>query len=162
MIKEDFFKEKKAHYRSKYGSSYFYTEKGVYRSSNHWGRVANCRWKIKGVEDYKNQVYYIGFANWSDFFPLNNYDKVFYLEVNVSTGETVISRTTKTHDSSHFLMTLDFAFKRLKQIKELYKDYKWAMYFNESIEISRGKLIQKLIDSEKPLQEIKQQLKNDF
>lgn len=162
MAENNFFKEKQAHYKSKFGSSYFYTQQGVYRYSNHWGRVANCRWKISGIEDYKNQVYYVGFANWTDFFPLNTNEKTFYLEVNVETGITIIHRITATEISSHFLMTLNVVFKRIKEIKALFKDYKWALYYTAPIEIVRTAFIHKLINSEKPLQELKQELKNDF
>lgn len=162
MINNDFLKDKRIHYKSKFGSCYFYTEKGVYRYSNHWGRVANCRWKIKGIEEYKNQVYYVGFARWVEFFPLNNFEKEFYLDVDFSTGETIIYRITETETNPRFLMTLDLAFKRLKQIKTLFKDYKWALYYNESIGIVRTALIQKLINTDKPLQELKQSLKNDY
>lgn len=162
MINNDFLKEKTVHYKSKFGSSYFYTGKGVYRYSNHWGRVANCRWKIRGIEDYKNQVFYVGFAKWVDFFPLNNYEKVFYLDVDFLTGETIIYRITAAETLPHFLLTLDLAFKRVKEIKTLFKNYKWALYYNETVEIVRSTLIHKLINSEKPLQELKQSLKNDF
>ena len=41
--------EENIHFKSKSGSSYVYTEKGVYRYSNHWGRVANCRWKLNSI-----------------------------------------------------------------------------------------------------------------
>ena len=34
------------HYKSKSGSGYCFTEQGVYRISNHWGRAANCRWRL--------------------------------------------------------------------------------------------------------------------
>jgi len=162
MIEEDFFKEKTVHYKSKFGSSYSYTEKGVYRYSNHWGRVANCRWKISGIEEYKNQVYYAGFANWTDFYSLNNTEKAFYLDVDFSTGKTIIHRITAAETNPRFLMTLDIAFKRLKEIKMLFKDYKWALYYKETIEVVRSALIQKLITSDKPLQELKQSLKNYF
>lgn len=162
LVSEDFFIKNKVHYKSKSGSLYFYTEKGVYRYSNHWGRVANCRWKISGIEDYKNQSYYVGYANWLDFYPLNNFEKAFYLEVDFNNGTTKIYRINESSPTNCFLMTLDFAFTRLKQIKILFKDYKWASYYNENIETLRAKLITKLVNSEKSLQELKQSLKDDF
>lgn len=33
-------------------SSYSYTEKGVYRTSNHWGGVASCQWNLDTVNDF--------------------------------------------------------------------------------------------------------------
>jgi citrate synthase len=160
MVASDFFKDKEVHYKSNFGSSYFYTEKGVYRYSNHWGRVANCRWKISGIEAYKNQVYYTGFANWTDFYALNSTEKVFYLEVDVEIGKTSIHKVKGTETSTHFLMTLNAAFKRQKEIKMVYKEYKWALYFNDSIENVRKKLVHQLINSNEPLQVLKQGLKN--
>jgi len=160
MKSESFFLENKIHYKSKSGSLYFYTSKGVYRYSNHWGRVANCRWKINGIENYKNQDRYVGYANWSDFYPLNNYDKAFYIDPNTQNGNGKIYRIKENHSTNNFLMTLEFALKRLKQIKLLFKDDRWALYFNENVEMVRSKLITKLINSDKPLQALKQSLKN--
>src|SRR5690554_1176140 len=57
----------KPHYISKYGSRYFFTEEGVYRYSNHWGRVGNCRWRLESV-DYKQQTMYWGFCRWEHFY----------------------------------------------------------------------------------------------
>lgn len=161
-VPDNFFLKNKAHYKSKSGSLYYYIDKGVYRYSNHWGRVANCRWKISGIEDYKNQQYYIGYANWLDFYPLNNFEKVFYLKVDVINGTTNIYRRTENTSVDNFLMSLDLAFKRLKQIKVLFKDYKWASYFSENIDIVRIKLINKLVNSDKSIQELKRDLKNGF
>lgn len=162
MVSLDFFKQNPIHYKSKSGSLYFYTEKGIYRYSNHWGRVANCRWKIKGIEDYKNQNYYVGYVDWSGFYPLNSSEKAFYLQVDSKTGETKINRTKEIENSAHFLMTLDFAYKRIKEIKTLFKDYKWALYYNEDIEVLRGKLINKLINSNESYQMLKRSLGSDF
>ncbi len=161
MVAKTFFKEKSPHYKSKSGSLYLYSEKGVYRYSNHWGRVANCRWKIKGIEDYKNQNYYVGYAEWSNFHPLNSSEKIFYIEV-ANNDEAKLFNIKDTPSNEPFLMTLDFAFKRLKQLKILYKDYKWATYYNENVYLARNILTEKLISSDKTLQELKQSLKSKF
>lgn len=154
-----FFDDKSVHYKSKSGSLYFYADNGVYRYSNHWGRVANCRWKIKGIEIYKNQDYYVGFANWNDFYPLNNTDKVFYLKVDYTTKQVKIQRLKNEDKSDYFLMTSEFAHQRLKQIQTLFKEYKWAMYFEQDIDILREIIINKLITSTKAIQELKRELK---
>ncbi len=161
-VEIDFFSKCEYHYKSKSGSLYFYTEEGVYRYSNHWGRVANCRWKISGIEAYKNQIYYVGYSNWIEFYPLNNSEKVHYVKTNVETEDLKIQKATGKNDTTHFLMTLDFALLRLNQIKKLNKDFKWATYYNENIEVLRNKLIDKLINSDETLQVLKQSLKNDF
>jgi hypothetical protein len=162
LVSNDFFVDHKAHYKSKSGSSYFYTDAGVFRYSNHWGRVANCRWNISGISNYKNQNYYVGYANWADFYPLNNPSKSFYLEVNTKNGETTLHKYDENDTTSHFLMTLEFAQTRMKQIRMLFKDYKWALYYQEDIANVRAALITKLINSDVPLQKLKQELKNDF
>ncbi|MCT4698003.1 hypothetical protein [Tenacibaculum haliotis] len=154
----DFFKDKSAHYQSKSGSLYFYTDAGVFRYSNHWGRVANCRWKIKGIETYKSQNYYVGFAKWNDFYPLNNTDKVFYLEVDFLLKQAKVKRLKNKVKKEVFLMTLTLAHQRLKQIQTLFNEYKWAKYFEEDIEVLRKILITNLINTNKPIQQLKREL----
>ncbi|MFD1293681.1 hypothetical protein ACFQ5N_07515 [Lutibacter holmesii] len=161
MVDIHFFKEKSPHYKSKSGSLYLYSNNGVYRYSNHWGRVANCRWNIKGVENYKNQNYYIGYAIWSDFHSLNSTEKVFCLEVN-SNEVLKIVHVNEAKKKSPFLMTLDFAHKRLKQINTLYKDYKWATYYHHDVNLVRDVLIQKLVNSDTPFPELKRNLRFEF
>ncbi len=156
--KIDFFEGKSAHYQSKSGSLYFYADDGVYRYSNHWGRVANCRWKIKGVENYKSQNYYVGFAKWIDFYPLNDFDKVFYLEVDFNKQQARIKRIGNVANTDKFLMTSEFVHQRLKQIQTLFKEYKWAKYFDDDIDVVRKKLILGLVTSNKAIQQLKQQL----
>lgn len=160
MVSEDLFLENKEHFKSKSGSLYYYTKEGVYRYSNHWGRVANCRWRISGIEDYKNQNYYVGYAKWLDFHPLNNFEKAFYIEADTENGKAKIYRINKSTSTNKFLMTLALAQKRSKQIKMLFKDYKWALHYNDNVDVVRNKLINKLVNSDKPLQELKQSLKN--
>ncbi|TDQ27870.1 hypothetical protein DFQ07_1727 [Tenacibaculum caenipelagi] len=154
----NFFEEMKAHFQSKSGSYYYYTENGVFRYSNHWGRVANCRWKIQGIDQYKNQNYYVGYANWSDFYPLNSTDKVFYLEADYAEHKVSIKRIQHNSEEAHFLMTSELAHQRLKQIQSLFKEYKWARYFDEDIEVLRKLLVDQLIHTNKSLQQIKLEL----
>lgn len=161
MVDITFFEEKTPHYKSKSGSLYLYSKDGVFRYSNHWGRVANCRWKIKGVEDYKNQNYYVGYTNWSGFHPLNSSEKLFYLEVD-SINEVKIVRVAGDEEATRFLMTLDLANKRLKEIKVLYKDYKWATYYDEDVDNVRNVLVEKLINSDTPLKDLKISLRQEF
>ncbi|WP_245949206.1 hypothetical protein [Lutibacter citreus] len=158
MVDIDFFNQKSVHFKSKSGSSYFYTKEGVYRYSNHWGRVANCRWKINDVKEYKNQNYYVGYANWGDFYSINTNEKLFYIDVVENNPQLFVC--DKAESSKHFLMTLEFAIKRIKQIKELYKDYKWAIYYNENIDVLRTKLVYKLVNSEESIQVIKREVNN--
>mgnify|MGYP005986837961 CR=1 FL=1 len=140
--------EEKNCYKSKHNSLYFYTKEGVYRKSNHWGRVASCRWKLTPSSSYKNQQKVLAFAKWKDFYSLNETEKLFYISVNFETKK------------SPNLLTLNKAQIKEKQIKHLFKDNKWAQYFNNSnIEELRFKIISKLINSDEPLPLIKLNLR---
>lgn len=75
----------KTDFESKSGSKYFFTNRGVYRISNHWGRAANCRWQLVPLENFKNQQIRIGFANWTDFYPNDEISKLFYIRVDLVT-----------------------------------------------------------------------------
>jgi hypothetical protein len=147
------------HHQSKSGSQYHYTSEGVYRYSNHWGRVANCRWKIKGIADYKNQEHYLGYASWNDFYPLNDIDKVFYIKVDLDTYEVQIHRNLQDEHGEALLMRFSFAQQRLRHIKHLLKDTKWTTYYEEDITSLREKLIHEMITTSKPLQQIKRELR---
>ena len=161
-VEVSFFETKKAHFSSKSGSYYSYTESGVYRYSNHWGRVASCRWRIKGIENYKNQKYYVGYAKWEDFFPLNDTDKVFYIKVNFETKQAKVLRVTTEEEVEDYLMNANLVQQRLKQIQNLFKDYKWAKYINAPIDDVREILIEKLINSNTSLDILKREIKAQF
>ena len=152
---ETVFNQKTIHYTSKKGSNYSYTDDGVYRYSNHWGRVANCRWKIKQTSDYKNQKYVVGFAKWTDFYPLHETEKSFYLTVDIDSNTTQIHHIKNKIKSDFFLFTLVDAQKREKQIQHLLSTHQWTKYFDEDILELRKKICSKMISSNKTLQEIK-------
>ncbi|WP_439130626.1 hypothetical protein [Polaribacter sp.] len=140
-------------YKSKSESAYFYTDVGVYRKSNHWGRVANCRWKLLTNQNYKNQREVIGFAKWIDFYPINAKEKIFYIDVDFNKRTAQLQPKTAT--SHHHLFTYSEAQKRIKQIRHLFNNDKWASYFDIEIETLRKEIIVKFINSDKSLQTIK-------
>lgn len=47
-------------------SSYWYTEEGVYRKSDHWGECRKCYWTID-VEEINSRAEIVGFCKWEDF-----------------------------------------------------------------------------------------------
>ena len=149
--------EEKDCYKSKHNSLYFFTKKGVYRKSNHWGRVASCRWKLIPSSSYKNQQTELAFAKWKDFYSLHETEKLFYISVNFETKKTKI-KISKSKKSPN-LLTLNKAQIKEKQIKHLFKEDKWAQYFNSNIEELRFKIISKLINSDLPLPLIKLNLR---
>ena len=140
-------------YKSKSESMYFYTDEGVYRKSNHWGRVANCRWKLISNENYKNQQIVIGFANWTDFYPINLSGKIFFIEVDFDNKKVKIQ--PKNNKTTNRLFTFSEAQKRTKQITQLFLDDKWAKYFDKNIDILQFEIISDFINSDKTLQELK-------
>ena len=163
LLVDDFNFPEKTNYKSKSDSAYFYTKDGVYRKSNHWGRVANCRWKIIASESkgacslVKNQQIVVGFAKWSDFYPINSSEKIFFIDVNfdVRTANLKVNKEV----SENYLFTFSEAQKRIKQIHHLFKNEKWTRYFDGEKEILEKKLISKFINSDKKIIEIKSELK---
>ena len=144
-------------YKSKSDSIYFYTEEGIYRKSNHWGRVANCRWKLISIENYKNQQIVIGFAKWIDFYPINSTEKIFFIDMNFE-EKTVKLQSRKDKIKNH-VFTFPEAQKRIKLIKHLLNDDKWAKHFDLEIEELRYKIFSEFMNSEKSLPEIKRSFK---
>jgi hypothetical protein len=144
-------------YKSKSNSLYYFTEDGVYRESNHWGRVASCRWRLTTNSPYKNQQRITAFAKWKDFYHLNEKEKLFFVTINFETKK--INIKIPNTDKTIFLFTLSDAQRREKEIKHLFKEVKWAKYFDESIEKLRYKIIMKLINSNLSLQQIKTNIK---
>ncbi|MCG1035625.1 hypothetical protein [Polaribacter sargassicola] len=150
---DDFNFPEDTNYKSKSNSMYFYTNEGVYRKSNHWGRVANCRWKLITNNNYKNQQIVIGFAKWTDFYPINSSEKNFFIEVDFKNKTAKIQ--PKKKETKNYLFPFSEAQKKVKQIAHLFKNDKWATYFNDDIDKVKFKIISEFINSDKTLQEIK-------
>lgn len=150
---EDFTFPEDTNYKSKSESMYFYTDTGVYRKSNHWGRVANCRWKLISNDNYKNQQIVIGFARWADFYPINSTEKIFFIDVDFDNKS--VKPQTKKDKTTNRLFTFSEAQKRTKQITQLFLDDKWAKYFDKNIAILQFEIISEFINSDKTLQELK-------
>ena len=77
--------------------------------------------------------------------------------MNFETKKATIK--AKQAKETAFLFTLSGAQKKEKQIKKLFKEDKWALYFNQSIEELRIKIISELINSDVTLQQIKLNMK---
>lgn len=140
-------------YKSKSESSYFYTDEGVYRKSNHWGKVSNCRWSLKTKKHYKNQNTVIGFANWSDFYPINSSEKLFFISVDFD-KKLVTVKASKNKKKKH-VITLTKALKKKKQINNLFKNDSWTAYYTLEKDKLLKELVTAFINSNKSLQEIK-------
>ncbi|NQY29330.1 MAG: hypothetical protein HRT69_07655 [Flavobacteriaceae bacterium] len=154
-VSEDIFMNNTAHYKSNSDSLYHYTPEGVYRYSDHWGRVANCRWKLLANDDFKSQVNHLGFSKWSDFYAINDTEKLFYLEVDFEFKKVNFKHKAITNGAEMYLFTAQEAQKRQKQIRILLKEERWAKYYDQDIEDLRLSIISQLISTNKTLQELK-------
>ncbi len=144
-------------FKSKSDSCYFYSDGGVYRKSNHWGKVANCSWKILSLENYKNQQTIIGFAKWYQFFPINSREKLFFILVDFDNNTANIQ--TKKEDSTTALFTFSEAQEKLKKIRDVLKNDDWTKYFNQDKKALKKSFIHEFLNSSKSLQQIKKGFK---
>ena len=153
------------HYKSKSGSGYCFTAEGVYRISNHWGRAANCRWRLisrassntSSRAKINNSQHRIGYAKWTDFYPNNETENLFYIEVNFDTKEATFQhKDNPNYDGIAVLRNASETAKVIRQIKEILELDAWAKYLDVSdLEMVRNEIIQKLITTNIPLPTIK-------
>lgn len=149
----------KLHYKSKSGSSYYFVENGVFRLSNHWSRVANCRWRLshdnlKNNFNTKDRIK-IGFAKWTDFYPDNDFEKLYFI---VYDGISDVNYFHKNNENftNQILRTSPETTKVIKQIRALLEETAWAKHLNEAnIETLRNKIILELISTNQTFQEIR-------
>ncbi|MEN9325790.1 MAG: hypothetical protein RI943_201 [Bacteroidota bacterium] len=129
-------------YKSASGSAYYFTELGVYRKSNHWGRAANCRWRLITNSDYKNQIEIVGFARWTDFYPNNETEKLFFIEINEEKNDVHFNHKDHPDYAHQLLRNASDTAKRIKEIKIVLNDSSWAKYliFDDFEEIKRKML----------------------
>jgi hypothetical protein len=140
--------DKKPNYSSKSGSQYFFTEEGVYRKSNHWGRAANCRWKLIPNENYKNQQTIVAFANWESFYPNNQTDALFYMYIK--DNQVFYGHKQDNFYSNQFLFNSVQIAKRTKEIQSVLESNIWAKYFHfseEEFQIKKKELLEKLLQT---------------
>jgi hypothetical protein len=153
-------KDLKVQYDSKSGSKYFYTKEGMFRLSNHWGRLANSKWRLEPMEPETESKFKIGYAAWDAFYPDNADDELYYLEVNYSKNTVNYQhKNNPNYDSKPILRTSFETTKKIKQIRNLLALTSWAKYFEyEDIEELRKVIIEQLIYTNMTLDEIKRAL----
>ena len=148
----------KMNYKSKSGSSYYFVENGVYRLSNHWSRVANCRWRLE--VNSNNQIpnsnrIKLGFAEWKDLYPDNDFEKLYFIEINADNEVNYFHKNGSNY-SNQILRTTSETTKVIKQIRTLLEETAWAKYLKEeNIEILRKQIIEQLISTNQSFQEIR-------
>ena len=150
----------KKQFESKAGSTYYYTEEGMYRVSNHWGRLANSKWRLIAMEPETSSKVKIGYASWKEFYPDNAEDKLYYIEADfVRNLATYQHKNNPDYDHKAILRTGFETAKRLKQVRNLQQLTSWAKYFDyDDIDDLRKQIINELIYTEKTLEEIKREI----
>ncbi len=161
----DAIKDLKLNYKSKSGSCYYFVENGVYRLSNHWSRVANCKWRLvsnfavtlSAVEVPNSNRTKLGYANWSDFYSDNDVDKIYFLEADYeSKSVNFYHKQSSNYSSDKVLRSSSETTKLIKQIRTLFEETAWTKYLNEdNIDILRKEIIEELIHSNQSFQEIR-------
>lgn len=150
----------KIQFESKAGSAYYYSEEGMYRKSNHWGRLANSKWRLIALEPETGSKLKIGFANWNSFFADNKEDKLYYIEVDlINNTVTYQHKNNPEYDNKAVLRTSFETTKRIKQIRNLQQLTSWAKHFDyDDIQELRATIINELIFTQKTLEDIKRNL----
>lgn len=152
-------------YDSPSGSKYYYTKEGMYRLSNHWGRLANSKWRLEPLEpdclEARNESKFkIGFASWDEFYPDNATEELYYLEANFEKRTVNYQhKNNPKYDGKAILRTSFLTGKRIKQIRNLFELTSWAKYFDyDDIDQLRREIINELIFTNRTLEEIKREI----
>lgn len=150
----------KAHYISKHGSQYFFTNDGVYRYSNHWGRVGNCRWRLENI-DYKQQTNYWGFCKWIHFYTNEEGLPLFFIEKTDNDHYSYNHKNNAENEQAVFRTASETA-RVLKKITEIQQTADWAKHLEyNDYEALKDFFIQQLIHSTKSFIKIKQEYISD-
>jgi hypothetical protein len=159
-VLSDTIKDLEVQFDSKSGSKYIYTKEGMYRLSNHWGRLANSKWRLEPMEPETDSKFKIGYTSWDAFYPDNTEEELYYLEANY-TKKTVNyqHKNNPNYDTKALLRTSFETTKKIKQIRNLFNLTSWAKYFDyNDIDDLRKLIIEQLIYTNKTLDEIKRSL----
>jgi hypothetical protein len=159
-VVSDEIKGLKIQFESKAGSTYYYTEVGMYRVSNHWGRLANSKWRLVAMEPESESKTKIGFAPWTSFYPDNAEEKLYYIAADFDKNTVNYEhKKNPDYDQKAVLRTSFETTKRIKQIRNLQQLTSWAKYFDyDDIGELRKQIINELIYTEKSLDEIKREI----
>lgn len=154
------------HYKSKSGSCYYFIKTGVYRLSNHWGRAANCKWRlVKSNVNHSvnsnvksnNKRMKLGFAYWSDFYPDNENEKLYFVVVDYATKKVQFyHKQSPEFSAEKVLRTASETTKLIKQIRTLFDETAWVKYLkSENIEVLRKEIIEELVNTNNSFQQIR-------
>lgn len=146
----------KADYISTSGSHYFFTEDGVYRIANHWGRAANCRWRLLS-SNKASQYNQIGFANWTDFYPNNDTDLLYFIEIDWNTRKVRYQHKFADKKTGTLYRSALITAKRIQLIHTILENTTWAKYIDyEDLEELTHFVVNRLINTNESMLQIKQ------
>jgi hypothetical protein len=149
----------KPNYTSKSGSAYYFTESGVFRSSDHWGRAANCKWRLQSPGKKASSRHRLGFAKWAEFHPDNDSEKLYFIEVDFDNKTVHYQHKSNFNTNGKAIFrTASETEKVIRQIRSLLTTESWARHFPIEINRLRKLIISDLIHSENSLQQIKSAL----
>ncbi|UPT70517.1 MAG: hypothetical protein M0D53_15780 [Flavobacterium sp. JAD_PAG50586_2] len=147
----------KISYTSQSGSRYIFTDEGLYRISNHWGRVANCHWRLIPLDEFKSQYNIVAFANWDGFYSNNDVSKLFFIKADVATQEVNFYHKQSVEDQKDIVFrNAKETAKTIRTIKEVLTETNWAKYLNyQDIDVLRKDVVNELVTTNKTFIEIK-------
>lgn len=150
-------KDLRINYISQSGSQYIFTTDGLYRVSNHWGRVADCHWRLVPLAEFKNQNVTVAYANWADFYSNDDSSKLFFIKMDFDTDEVNFYHKLSLEDSDGVVLRNAKETARvIRTIKQVLNETDWARHLNyDDLDILRKEIITELIDTEKTFLEIK-------
>ena len=149
----------KINYKSQSGSEYIFTPEGLYRISNHWGRVANCHWRLIPLAQFKSQNTIVGFTNWTNFYSTDDTSKLFFIKVDFENTEVnFYHKLSLVNEEKVVFRNAKETAKTIQTIKQVLTEVNWAKYLQyDDLEILRKDVISELVNSEKSFLEIKKQ-----
>lgn len=136
----DVIRNLKIDFKSKSGSSYIFSETGVYRISNHWGRASDCRWRLEGVKQIKNQQFSVGYADWSDFYENDEVSNLFFIEIDYENKKAHFHhKKSKLYIDKFCLRNAKEVSKTIQIIHQILLEDNWAKYleYNDIDELRR-------------------------
>ena len=147
----------KINYKSQSGSEYIFTSDGLYRNSNHWGRVANCHWRLIPLTDFKSQHTTVGFANWDNFYSNDDTSKLFFIKVDFESNEVnFYHKLILENQEKVTFRNAKETSKTIQIIKQVLTENNWAKYLQyDDFEVLRKEIVNELINSEKSFLEVK-------
>ena len=132
----------------------------MFRLSNHWGRLANSKWRLIPLDNTSISKFKLGFAKFDSFFHDNDVDAIYYLEYNsVDKSINYNHKKNPDFDCKAILRTTLETRKRIKQARNILNLSSWAKYYLTDMDNLRLQVLNELIYTNKTLDEIKKFIK---